>query len=45
MKTSRMVMYWTIAILTALSAMYILAQEPPPDWPINLVHLLTKYKY
>jgi len=45
MKTSRLVVYWVIAIFTILAALYILAQEPPPDWPINLIHLLTNDKY
>ena len=45
MKTSRMIIYWTIAILTIFTALYFLAKEPSPDWPINLIHLLTKYKF
>ncbi len=45
MKTSRLVIYWIIAIFTILAALYFLAQDPPPGWPINLIHLLTNYKY
>jgi hypothetical protein len=44
MKTSRLAIYWTIALLTLLAALYHLAQEPQASWPINLIHLLTKYK-
>ncbi len=44
MKTSRMILYWTIALLALATALYLLAQTPPPGWPINLIHLLFKYK-
>jgi len=44
MKNSRMIIYWTIAIIVMLVALYLLSNDPPPGWPINLVHLLTKYK-
>jgi hypothetical protein len=43
-KTTRMLLYWTIAIFTTSIAFYLLAQEPPPGYPINLVHLITKYQ-
>ena len=44
MKTSRLAFYWTIALLVTSLALYWLAQEPPPGYPINLVHLMTKYE-
>lgn len=44
MKSSKMILYWTIAISAMLAALYVLAKEPSPGWPINLIHLLTKYK-
>lgn len=43
MKPSRLALYWAIALLILFAALYHLAQEPPPGWPINLIHLLTKY--
>jgi len=45
MKNSRMILYWTIAILVMSVALYLLAKEPSPGWPINLIHLLTKYEF
>jgi hypothetical protein len=44
MQTSRMILYWTIALLAIATALYMLAQPPSPGWPINLVHLLLKCK-
>jgi len=44
MKNSRMILYWTLAISAILFALYLLAKKPSPGWPINLIHLLTKYK-
>jgi len=40
MPTSRLILYWIIALLAIATALYLLAQPPPPDWPINLIHLL-----
>lgn len=45
MKPSRLALYWTIALLTLLATLYHLSQKPPEGWPINIIHLLTKYKY
>ena len=44
MQTSRLIFYWTIALLVIATALYMLAQPPSPGWPINLIHLLLKYK-
>jgi len=43
MKPSRMALYLFIAFIAAVIAYYILVQEPSPDWPINLIHLLSKH--
>lgn len=45
MKPSRMALYWTIALLILVVAFYYLSKEPSPGWPINLIYLLTKYKF
>lgn len=41
-KKSRFIMYFCMALIVAGLALYILAQEPAPGWPINLIHLLFK---
>jgi len=43
MKPSRLALYIAIALLSLAGAFYVLAKEPPPGWPINLIHLLFKY--
>lgn len=43
MNTSRMVLYLVLALIAALIAYYLLVKEPHPDWPINLIHLLTRH--
>jgi len=45
MKSSRIAVYVIIAFLATAIAYYFLSKEPPPGWPINLVYLLTKYKF
>lgn len=43
MSPSRLRMYLCIAIVAAGIALYLLAQEPDPVWPINLIHLLFQH--
>jgi len=43
MKPSRMALYIVIALIATVIAYYFLVQEPHPDWPINLIYLLTRY--
>lgn len=43
MPGSRIVLYFFIAAAVSLIAYYNLANEPHPDWPINLVHLLARH--
>lgn len=43
MKPSRIALYTLIALTAAVIAWYFLAKEPPPEWPINLIHLLTRH--
>ena len=45
MKSSsvRMTIYLLSAVLAVLVFFIVLAKEPPPGWPINLVHLLTRH--
>lgn len=43
MKPSRMAVYMIIALLAIGTAFYLLAQEPSPGWPINLIYLLFKH--
>lgn len=40
-----MALYWSIALLMVLLAFYVLTREPPRDGIINLIYLLTKYKF
>ena len=42
MKTTRLAIYLLIAIIVAVIAYYVLAKEPLPGWPINLIHLLSR---
>lgn len=43
MESSRMALYTFIALISMVVAYYILVREPPPDWPINLIHLLARH--
>ena len=43
MKPSRMALYMVIALIAVMISYYVLAKEPHPDWPINLIHLLTAH--
>lgn len=43
MKPSRIAFYAVIAIIATMIAYLVLAKEPPPGWPINLIHLLAKH--
>lgn len=43
MTSSRLALYTFIALISVVIAYYILVQEPHPDWPINLVHLLARH--
>lgn len=43
MKPSRLAFYIALALLSLALAFYLLAKEPQPGWPINLIHLLFKY--
>jgi hypothetical protein len=38
-----MAVYIIIALLAAGTAIWHLAQEPSPGWPINLIYLLLKH--
>lgn len=42
MKLSRLAVYIIIALLAAGTGFCLLAQEPSPGWPINLIYLLFK---
>lgn len=42
MKPFRIALYTLIALIATAIAWYVLAKEPPPGWPINLIHLLSK---
>lgn len=43
MKPTRMALYLFIALIAMVVAYCLLAREPHPDWPINLIHLLVKH--
>ncbi len=43
MKTSRMTLYMLIALIAVIVFYYVLANEPHPEWPINLIHLLARH--
>ena len=43
MKPSRIALYTVIALTAAAIAYVVLAREPHPDWPINLIHLLGQH--
>ena len=42
-KPSRLTLYLLIALAAAVLAYCILVAEPPPGWPINLIHLLARH--
>jgi len=42
-KALRLAFYVVIALVAIVLALYVLAREPHPDWPINLIHLLFKH--
>jgi len=48
-KNTRIALYWAIAILIIMMALFYLSQDPSQDpqagLPINIVHLLTKYRF
>lgn len=43
MKPARLAFYIVLALLAIAVAFYVLAKDPPPGWPINLIHLLTRH--
>lgn len=43
MKPVRIALYVVIALLATMTALYVLAREPHPDWPINLIYLLIRH--
>jgi len=43
MKTSRLIIYTIVALAALVIAYLYLAADPPPGWPINLIHLLTRH--
>lgn len=43
MKPFRLAFYIALALLAIAAAFFILAKEPPPGWPINLIHLLFRH--
>ena len=43
MKPTRLVFYIALVLLAIAVAFSLLAQEPRPEWPINLIHLLFKH--
>lgn len=43
MKPSRVAVYLFIALVVVLVTYYVLVQEPLPDHPVNLIHLLFKH--
>ncbi|MBT0652423.1 hypothetical protein [Geomobilimonas luticola] len=44
MKPSRIALYIIIGLLVVMIAYSILVKEPPPGWPINLIHLLFGHR-
>lgn len=44
MKPLRIALYVIIALVAAWIAYSILVKEPPPGWPINLIHLLFGHR-
>ena len=43
MKPFRLAVYVFIAVVAVLILYAILVKEPLPEWPINLIHLLSKH--
>jgi hypothetical protein len=43
MKPSRLAFYIALAVSAIAVAFSLLAKEPSPDWPVNLIHLLFKH--
>jgi hypothetical protein len=43
MKPFRVAVYVFVALVAMVFFYYVLSQEPLPDWPINLIHLLAKH--
>jgi hypothetical protein len=42
-KPSSVALYAFIVLIAVLFFYYFLVKEPLPDWPINLIHLLSKH--
>lgn len=43
MESSRLIMYFVIAVFAILASIWYLAMESPLEEPINLVHLLVRH--
>jgi len=43
MKPTRLAFYILIAVIAVVFFYYFLSKEPLPDWPINLIHLLSRH--
>lgn len=43
MSRSRITLYLFIALICIVIAYYSLADEPHPEWPINLIHLVFRH--
>jgi hypothetical protein len=43
MKPTRLALYIVIAVIAVVFFYYFLSKEPLPDWPINLIHLLSRH--
>lgn len=43
MKPSRLAFYIALALFAIAAACSMLAKEPAPDWPVNLIHLLFNH--
>lgn len=42
-KSSKLLLYTFIALITSILAYVILVDEPSSDWPQNLIHLLIRH--
>jgi len=42
-KNSKLFLYTLIAFIAAIVAFVVLADEPSPGWPQNLIHLLVRH--
>jgi len=42
-KKSKLLLYTLIAVIAAALISVILAEEPAPGWPQNLIHLLVRH--